>query len=405
MAAYRYKAINRVGGTVTGDLNAVDTAAVAHMLTQWNLQPLRIKRRRQAGPIQRLLAISRDDVMTGLLADLADLLASGLPLDKALRQLCLSSNWRVAEIAEELGQKINRGSSFSQALWQGGWLDEPACRLIEVAETSAVLGDGLLSVVTNRRASRAFRKRLWRVCAYPLLMIVVLLFLLVFLLLSVLPSLVDFLSGLDQPLPYSVSLVTAATEKLSATAVAGFVTLLLMPVLLLWLPALVSVPDMLRHSRDKVLVNLPLLGRLLVLSFRVQYSRELSTFTKAGLDLVPALASIADSTANSYIKRNTEVIVDEIQDGLPLATAMRCSGLFSKPCIHVVAMGESTGDYGEPFEKLQSINNAAISQWFERIERRVGPVLLAIAGLLILWIVVVVISPMYRVALGVGTAL
>jgi len=405
MPAYRYKAINRIGGTVTGDLSAVDAVAVVQMLTQWNLQPLRIRQRKQVGSIQRLWAFNRDEVMTALLADLADLLDSGLPLDKALRQLCLSSNWRVVEIAEELSQKINRGSSFSQALWQGGWLDDSACRLIEVAETSAVLSEGLLSVVTIRRASRYFRKRLWRACAYPLLMIIVLLFLVVFLLLSVLPSLVDFLSGLGQPLPYSVSLVSKVTEKMSATAVAAFIGLLFVPALLLWLPSLLSVPELLRHSRDRVLLNLPLVGRLAVLSFRVQFSRELSTFTKAGLDLVPALASIADSTGNSYIKRNTELIVDELQDGLSLATAMQCSGLFSKSCIHVVAMGESTGDYTEPFEKLQSINNVAISRWFDRMERRVGPVLLGIAGLLILWIVMVVISPMYRVALGVGTAL
>ena len=68
-------------------------------------------------------------------------------------------------------------------------------------------------------------------------------------------------------------------------------------------------------------------------------------------------------------------------------------------------MGESTGDYAEPFEKLQQLNSASISQWFDRVERRVGPLLLGIAGLLILWVVVVVISPMYRVALGVGNML
>lgn len=402
MFNYHYKACNRVGSVVVGELRAADSAAAAQTLVQWNLQPLRINQRQQPGPLRRLCSLSQDDVMTGLLADLADLLESGLALDKALEQVRLSSQWRVTEIADELSYRINQGSSFSQAVWRAELLDESACRLIEVAETSGVIRNGLLSVVTNRRSSREFRRRLWRVCAYPLLMIVVLLFLVVFLVLSVLPSLIDFLSGLDQPLPYSVSLVSGLTQQMSASSIVIVLSALLLPALLICLPAL---PEALRLYKDRFLLRVPLLGRLVVLSFRVQFSRELATFTNAGLDLVPALASIADSTRNRYIRKNTEVILNELQDGLSLAAAMRCSGLFSKPCIHVVAMGESTGDYSEPFEKLQRLNGAAISQWFDRVERRVGPVLLSIAGLLILWVVVVVISPMYQVALGVGSSL
>jgi len=199
-----------------------------------------------------------------------------------------------------------------------------------------------------------------------------------------------------------VSLVSGLAEQLSVSAIAIFIVVLLLPALLISLPVL---PESLRLYRDKFVLRLPLFGRLTVLSFRVQFSRELATFTNAGLDLVPALASIADSARNRYIRENTAVILNELQDGLSLAAAMRCSGLFSKSCIHVVAMGESTGDYSEPLDKLQRLNGTAVSQWFDRVERRVGPVLLGIAGLLILWIVVVVISPMYQVALGVGSAL
>ena len=402
MFSYRFRAFNRAGSVVAGELRAADSTAVMQTLSQWNLQPLRISQTKPPGAIRRLFAMNRDDVITGFLADIADLLESSLPLDKALAQVRLSSRWQVAEIADVLSHSINQGSSFSQALWQAGLLDESACRLVEVAESSGAIGNGLVSVVSNRRSSRDFRRRLWRVCAYPLLMILVLVFLVVFLLLSVLPSLIDFLSGLDQPLPYSVSLIAGLTEQLSAGAIAIFFAILLLPMLLMWLPAM---PDSLQLYRDKLWVRLPLVGRLCVLSFRVQFSRELATFTGAGLDLVPALASIANSTRNRYIKQNTQVILHELQDGLSLATAMRCSGLFCKPCIHVVAMGESTGDYSEPFDKLQRLNSAVISQWFDRVERRVGPVLLSVAGLLILWIVVVVISPMYQVALGVGSSL
>jgi len=138
MFNYRYKAFNRAGSVVVGELRAADTTAVAQTLVQWNLRPLRINRRQQAGPLHRLYSLNQDEVMTGLLADLADLLDSGLALDKALGQVRLSSQWRVAEIADVLSDRIHHGSSFSQALWQTELLDESACRLIEVAETSGV---------------------------------------------------------------------------------------------------------------------------------------------------------------------------------------------------------------------------------------------------------------------------
>jgi len=414
---FHYKAINRAGCRVAGYLNGRDVDDVASTLRHLNLQPLTIKSRdlhytalTWAG--QDVLNISvlkrlfkekdKYRIAIDLCRALAELLQSGLPLDAALQQLQLSGSSAVAVLANDLLISIRQGSKLSDAVNRQACLPDANCRVLAVAEKAGRLEDGLTNIAIALEYKRNFNQRLRRSCSYPVFLFLSLGLLIVYLLVALVPELLKFTQGLGSDLGVTACLMLSLGEWLAQWGVA--VLSLILAVACLFL-VLHRVSQRFRLIADQQLLQLPIIGKLMIRIFRARFFDELFLLIDAGVDLLEALVTISSQTSNRFLQLSVMVMSYEMEDGKTLAQAMRCAGVFTMTSVQSVTIAEHTGDYQHALHRLHQVTEAELSASLEKFEQRVGPVMLAICGLLILWVVLAVIAPIYSAAIEAGALL
>ena len=414
---FHYKAINRAGCRVVGHLSGRDVGDVADTLRSLNLQPLAIRSKdlndvalKWIGQVSLSLPVlkhiskstDRNGNAVELCRALAELLQSGLPLDAALHQLQLSGSSTLSVIANDLLTLVSQGSSFSDAANTQGGLPDASCRVLAVAEKAGRLESGLTNIAMALEYQQSFNQRLRRSCSYPVFLFLSLGLLIVYLLVAVVPELLQFTKGLGSEMGLTARVMLYLGGWLVQWGIAALLSISLLVCLLF---VICRISQRFRLMLDQRLLQLPIYGVLMMRLFRARFFDELFLLNNAGVDLLEALGTIASQTSNRFLQLSVMVMSYEMEDGKTLAQAMRCAGVFTMAGVQSVTIAEQTGDYQRALYRLHQVTRAELSTSLEKFEQRIGPIMMAICGLLILWVVLAVIAPIYSAAIQAGALL
>ena len=430
---YRYTGINPAGFQIRGELLAASVEATDAELLGINVVPLRCRvvSRQRIEPV--LPSTPGLDVLRHCLCrwvvgaelsresshhalevfnlptrqlqvfteDLAHLLHAGLPLNSALEQIQHTARTSIlANFASRLHQLVTEGCRFSEALQKlRGSVPEEYANVIEVAETRGELASELSRLAALMQARAQFRRRLRRAISYPLLVLCLLALLVAFLVSVVIPSLAAFMQELDQVMPWHTQALIRVCEALRTHGAWIVLFLLLLGVLFTLVRRL---SQQFRLFSDGCVLRIPVIGPLLMDWHATRFSRDLAALCESGIDLLAALRIVEPVTANHYLWANTRVIRLQVEDGVGLAGAMRSSGLFAQDCLQLMRLAEVSGRYIDALQQVQKLTAQRLVARVDRIERSVGPLMMVVTGLLILWIIVSVIEPIYSSAINAG---
>jgi len=412
MPVYRYSGVNPAGFRVQGEMQAQSPDATLRLLSRINLLAVSCREvNRLPTPVQRIASyLSRQPVtlstqeLEQLTRDVAVLLHAGLPLTMALEHAGLvAGQSRVASFAHAVVAHLNEGESLSGALRRFPHaLPARYCHIVEVAEASGRLPAELLRLAEQIGSRHQMQNRMRRALIYPLLVLLVLLGLVTFLVSVVIPSLAEFMLELDQSLPWHTRWLVGWCSWMRHYA----------PWLLLATAGLLSLLVLLRNRSgsfrlhtDRYLVTSRFPGCLIRDWFAAGFTHDLAALHGAGVALLPALNSTESLSRNRYIVLNLRLIMRQVNDGIGLAGAMRSTGLFNADCLHLILLAEKSGDYAKGLVQAEQLSGKRLMRRLEHLERAVGPVMMVVTGLLILWIIVSVVSPVYTSAITAGGVL
>jgi len=98
-----------------------------------------------------------------------------------------------------------------------------------------------------------------------------------------------------------------------------------------------------RFAADRLLLRLPLFGRLQRDLHAARMARTLATMVASRLPLMEGLALTAQTVHNRVLRRATDEVVDAIRGGGSLSAALRRAGVFPPLLVYMTASGESAG--------------------------------------------------------------
>lgn len=85
----------------------------------------------------------------------------------------------------------------------------------------------------------------------------------------------------------------------------------------------------------------------------VMFCRQMYTITKAGIPLMKGLQGLAQSMSHRHFRRALEDIVERLESGMDLSTAMRFhQDIFSSLFLSMVKVGESSGQLEQVFDQM-----------------------------------------------------
>ena len=150
-----------------------------------------------------------------------------------------------------------------------------------------------------------------------------------------------------------------------------------------------------RLALDKMLIHMPLIGKLWKVIYTARFARALSSLYSAGIPIVTAMQIAKSSIGNTYIEKQFDTAIPVVRGGGNLSEAIEPLDGFIKKLAFAVRVGEETGSLdvmlNSTAEDLEYESELAINKMVTYLE----PAMIILMALIVGFIMIAVMMPIY----------
>lgn len=395
---YRYVAFDGQGQRVAGWLEAADEAAAEEALWSRGLTVARLtparKRTSLATTFPTFFGVRRRDLIV-FSQQLATLLASGIAILPALQMLARQApRQALREALEQVCLALEQGQSFSVALAAHPQaFPDLYTRTITVGERTGNLEEVLRQLATYLEREQDLARKLRDALAYPIFVLMVAIFVVVLMLTVALPPMIQLFETFGAELPWPTRLLIATSHF--ATDYGGHILIgaLVLAVFSSWW----GNRPIGRRMRDAVLLRLPLTGRVTLYGQIARFVRTAAALVRAGLPLAEVMELVVHIINNTIVAEALERTRQALLTGQGLAAPLAAERLFPPLLAQMVRVGEESGALEANLETLADFYEEEVDRSTRLLVSLVEPALTIFIALLVGFIAVSMVMPMYSV--------
>ena len=398
MPAYAFEALTADGqlrrGTVEADsAKAARTQLRAQALVPLKMEPVASNAQGEGAGSTGLFRrrVFNANALSVWTRQLASLVASGLPLERALASLSTEAE-REAErnLVADLRAEVNSGSTFAKALGRHpGEFSSIFVAVVGAGEQSGSLGAVLEHLANDLEDQQALNAKLLGAALYPAIVSLVALSIVIFLVTYVVPQVASVFAGSKRALPLLTVLMLGVSSFVRSY---GWLMLLLAVAGVLGLRVALRAPA-LRYQFDAAWLGIPVVGKLSRSFNTARFASTLAMLSGAGVPILKALQAAADTLSNQAMRQDAQDALVAVREGAPLASALAQKKRFPALLSMFARLGEQTG-------QLPLMLQRAATQLSTEVQRRamglatlLEPLLIVAMGLIVMLIVLAVLLP------------
>jgi len=327
--------------------------------------------------------------------ELLTLLNAGLALVESIETLSeKESRPERRDVMEKLVADLYRGSSLSMALAQfPGTFPPLFVATVRASERTGGLPEALEKYVAYQSQLDTVKKKIISASIYPAVLVLAGMLVIAFLLGYVVPRFARIFEDLGGEVPWMSQLLISWGHFAQNYGLAVLIGLAgSVAALVLWLRQ-PQTPERLLKAVQRI----PALGERIRIYQLARFYRSLGMLLRGGMPAVAALELVSDLLPGALSAQLVQA-TQRIREGTPMSQAMEQGGLTSAVSARMLRVGERTGQMGEMMERIALFYDAEISQWIDWFVKLFEPLLMALIGLVIGFIVVVMYFPIFELA-------
>jgi len=400
---YRYIAYTQDKKLVKGKLSATSEEAAADLLSYGGYQVVSLKLLTPFFNMEKLAArFSRVKPMEIVMfsRQLALLLESGTDIVTSLELLQGQVTNRTLQGAiGEVAAEIRGGSSLSSALSKHPRaFPQIYHRTIAAGEQGGNLEIVLRQMADFLERQAATEKRIKNALTYPFILVIVAVIVVGILVTFVMPTFIDLYSMFGAELPLPTRMLIGLTDLLSSYGL--YLMLAIVAAIALGYTYIRTPAG--KYQFDKLLLNLPIVGRINLLSELSCCCRTMALLFRVGLPLPEIMSMAIHGTKNKTMVEVLTGVQQELIRGEGLSKPMARRKLFLPLMVQMVGVGEETGNLDNT---LITVAQSYELEADDRTSSAVGliqPAMVVIIALVVGFIAVSLLSAMYSVYGQVG---
>ena len=401
--AYRYVAYDADRKVVEGTIEVATEALAREALQRSDYRLLVLKAARPKLSARQLFPTlfrvkTRDVIVFSRL--LATLLERGTDIIAALQLLREQvGNSVLREVVSSIIQEINQGSSFSDAIARHPNAFPVAYRqMLKVGERTGNLEVLLKQIADYMERERTALAKATRALVYPAFILLAAVGVIGIMMTVVLPSLMETFTQVDAELPLTTKLLIALSGFLSSYKFNLLGVGLGITLLLFWY---IRRPAG-RRNLDRLLVRLPFIGRINLLREMSHFSRTTSMMLKAGVPMTEIMNMVVQMARNGVLRDALDEVRREMLKGQGLYRPMAANELFPRLLVQIVRVGEEAGTLSDDLAVVTEFYTQEIDERISSLLTLMEPCIFLVLGLVVAFIAVSVIMPIYTVMGAVG---
>jgi len=397
--SFSYQAVDRGSGAVVrGTLEALSESAVVGKLHAQGLVPLEVRLLSASGKPWAIQIIARHRrVRVKALAlfarQLSNLVNAGLPLMRALAVLIDQTDDATLRPALAAVQvDVESGLAFSAALAKQPRAFPPLMvSLVRVGEAGGFLGDSLKMVAETYQADAELQDKLKGAATYPLVVLAIAVLAMIGMITFIVPIFESMFASMGGELPLPTRLLVLTSRNM--VWIGPSLAVAIIGVWIWWTRN--------RHTEGvrKVVgpnvLRMPVFGKLATKMAVSRFARNLSMMLKAGVPLLQALDTVAQTSNNWAIEKAISDVQTSVRDGRSFARPLAGSGVFPPLVAQMVAVGEESGTLSEMLGSIADIYNAEVKAATEQLASVLEPILIVLVGIMIGSMVLTLYLPIF----------
>jgi general secretion pathway protein F len=406
MPVYSFEALTAEGLTRKGVIDADSAKAARGMLRGQGLVPIKL----EGLGADAAQALGKDGVVqggrrmrrrvfnaTGLgvwTRQLAGLVSSGLPLERALSSLSDEAEQENEHhLVATLRAEVNGGSTFARALAQHPQeFSSIFVGVIGAGEQSGQLGQVLERLADDLEEQQVLKSKLIGAALYPAIVTLVAIVIVLFLVTYVVPQVAHVFASSKRALPILTVIMIGISNFVRSY---GWVMLIvLVGAAFATRMALANAPF--REKFDAAWLKLPILGKLARSYNTARFASTLAMLAAAGVPILKALQAAAETLSNSAMRTDALDALVLVREGAPLASALAQKKRFPALLAMFARLGEQTGQLPLMLQRAARQLSAEVTRRAMQLATLLEPLLIVAMGVIVMLIVLAVLLPIIQ---------
>ncbi len=400
MSAFAYRAVDASGRLLRGELVAASESDLDSRLLQIDLQLVSCRQLRRHVARSASGSVGRRELIN-FCFHLEQAHRAGMPIIETLRDLRDSTtdeNFR--STLASISMAVEGGTGLADAM--AGYpatFDQVFVALIRAGEKSGELSEVLARMTATLKWQDELISQTRRMALYPAFVGTVVGAVVFFLMLYVVPQLSEFLKTMGSEMPLHTRALIATSEFV----VAWWYLLLALPVaIVLACRWLVRHDPRARQALDAFKLKAWVIGPILRKIIMSRFATYLQIMYVSGITLVDALKTSRELAGNVVIADALDRVSGYVAEGNSLSAGIARTQLFPPLVVRMVRMGEDIGKLDEALQNVTYFYNREVDEAVERLQTLMEPAMTVVLGLILGWVMLSVLGPIYDTISGLG---
>lgn len=330
---------------------------------------------------------------------LATLIDSKVPLLTALESIADQiDNQFFALKLKSIMFDIDSGSSLSEAMSKHPDLfSDFYVSMIRAGEASGTLDKTLNKLADNIERNYELTSKLKSAMYYPIFILTAMVVVGALMMVMVVPKLLSILTEAGEDLPLQTKILIGVSNLLVHYWWAFIIAI----VLVFWGTKKYLQTQEGRNWRDKWVLKLPVIGKMLHNVYIARFSENLGALLESGLPISVALEITADIIGNNVYRQIIKQAAEEIKRGGNLSEVLRRYEEIPPVMAQMVEAGEYTGRMSFSLGKITEFYLKESDRMIKNFSTLIEPILMVILAIAVGILVSAVLLPIYQVAMSI----
>lgn len=401
MALFNYVASNDKGQKIKDQIEAKDRASAIDVLRKNQLVIISIEEIREQGAafVKKSSRVKLADLVV-FTRQLYALVKAGVPLVRGLNILAAQiENRTLKGVISSVTRKIESGSSLSDALADyPGVFPSLYLNMIKAGEFSGTLDNVLERLAMQLENTSSLNRKVRSALVYPIVVVSVALLLTAVIFIKVIPGFKTIFEGLGSQLPLPTQIVIKISDIFQRYFLFFVVSLIVLVIILKRL----TLRPAIRLIKDRLKLQLPILGKIVRKIVIARFSRTLATLLKSGVSILPALEISSKTSGNMLVELSLNKVISRVSKGEKIWESLAEDKIFAPLVVSLIAIGEETGDIGSMLEKIAIFYEEEVDSALTSLTSMIEPLIIVFLGVVVGGIVISMFLPILKLTQVIG---
>jgi type IV pilus assembly protein PilC len=349
---FAYKARNLSGKLLTGKIEAESRDAAIAQLRNRNYYVVQINPAMDFKlDLDKLLNLKiKVKDLAVFCRQAATMIEAGIPLLQCLNILTQQTeSKKLREILKAVVMDIENGKSLSEAFRiHQRYLPGIFIDMLTAGEVSGTLDQAMDRLANQFEKDHELKEKIKSAMTYPLVIGAFAFLAMVILLVVVVPVFVEIFEQVGAELPLPTRIMLGVSK-----ACTNFWYLILpAPLLLYFGLKSFAATDRGKVITDRLLLKLPVYGKLTQKTITARFARTLATLLKSGVPLMQSLETVENVVGNTQVTKIIKAARENIKEGENMSPILLNASFFPPMAVNMIAIGEESGALDALLEKV-----------------------------------------------------